>query len=368
MPPQPPLVSVVTPVHNGEDHLRECIESVLRQTYDRWDYTIVNNCSTDRTLDIAREYAARDPRIRVHNNETFVRVVASYNNAFRQISADSKYCKAVAADDWLFPECLEQMTRVAEQHPSVAIVGAYGLLGAKVAWDGLQYPSTVVCGRALCRLWLLGGPYVFGAPTALLFRSDIVRSRYSFYNESNLESDIESCIEFLEHHDFGFVHQVLTYSRVRPGSLTSMAQSLNSNLAHNLYFLTNYGPKYLDERELEHEVRKRLRTYYSYLGEQIYKRRGKKFWTFHREKLAAAGHPLSVPRLVLSAMSYALDLVLNPKRTAAGVIARAQRTSAQWLAHRRQSIADAGGGGGKGRAVPVQEAGTPHPRRAVAER
>src|SRR2546425_13042121 len=109
MSAQDPLVSVVTPVYNGERYLRECIESLLAQTYEHWDYTIVNNCSTDRTLDIAREYAERDPRIRIHNNETFVRVIANHNIAFRQISPESKYCKPLAADDMLLPECLERM-------------------------------------------------------------------------------------------------------------------------------------------------------------------------------------------------------------------------------------------------------------------
>ena len=70
-----PLVSVVTPVYNGEHCLRACIESVLAQTYSNWDYTIVNNCSADRTLDIAHEYAARDSRIRVCTNDSFVRVI-----------------------------------------------------------------------------------------------------------------------------------------------------------------------------------------------------------------------------------------------------------------------------------------------------
>jgi hypothetical protein len=52
------------PVHNGEPYLRECIESVLAQTYPHWAQTIVNNCSTDLTFEIAREYAAKDPPIR----------------------------------------------------------------------------------------------------------------------------------------------------------------------------------------------------------------------------------------------------------------------------------------------------------------
>jgi glycosyltransferase involved in cell wall biosynthesis len=140
---QGPLVSVVTPVHNGERYLRECIESVLAQTYEHLDYTIVNNCSTDRTLDIAYKYADRDPRIRVYSNEISSRVIESHNVAFRQISPQSKYCKVVHVDDWLFPDCLEKMVGLAEDHPSVAIVGAYGLSGTKVAWAGLPYRHRV---------------------------------------------------------------------------------------------------------------------------------------------------------------------------------------------------------------------------------
>src|SRR6266853_4979230 len=116
---QEPLVSVVTPVYNGESYLRECIESVLTQTYTRWEYVIVNNCSTDRTLEIAQEYAARNPRIRVHSNQRFASVIENHNISLRQISPQSKYCKVVFADDWLFPNCLMEMVKVAELYASV---------------------------------------------------------------------------------------------------------------------------------------------------------------------------------------------------------------------------------------------------------
>ena len=208
-----PLVSIVTPAYNEEKYLSKCIESVLAQTYSNWDYTIVNNCSTDRTLAIAQEYAAKDLRIRVTTNDTFIPAIANLNTAFRRISPASKYCKMVLADDWMFPECLERMVAVMEEHPSVGIVGAYGMQERLVLWTGLPYPSDIVSGREICRQRLLGGPYVFGSPTSVLFRSDLVRSRDPFYNESNVQADSEACFELLKDCDFGFVHQVLTFSR-----------------------------------------------------------------------------------------------------------------------------------------------------------
>src|SRR5260370_22149588 len=160
-PAQQPLVSVITPVYNGEDFLAECIESVLAQTYQNWDYTIVNNRSADRTLEIAKNYAAKDARIRVHDNRDFLPIIQNHNHAIRQISPDSKYCKVVLADDWLFPECLMKMVALAEAHPGVGLVGAYGLHGdgMHVMWRGRPFPKTVVTGRGVTRLRRLPGGY-----------------------------------------------------------------------------------------------------------------------------------------------------------------------------------------------------------------
>jgi glycosyltransferase involved in cell wall biosynthesis len=313
---QGPLVSVVTPVFNGEEHLRECIESVLAQTYGNWDYVIVDNCSTDRTLEIAQEYAARDPRIRVHRNETFVRVHANHNIALRLISPTAKYAKVAQADDWLYPECLERMVQLAEANPTVAIVQAYRHQGSAVAGDGIPYRSTVLSGRDACRLWLLPGrPSMFGAPTSVLYRSDIVRSRHDFYNESNISADTEVCLEFLEHADYGFVHQVLTFQRLRPGSVMTHMTRLRTDLPARLYELVTYGPKYLEPDELAHAIEDQLRGYYQALGREALQRRDKEFWALHRSKLASLGYPMSRRRIAMGAIRYILDLVVNPGLT-----------------------------------------------------
>jgi glycosyltransferase involved in cell wall biosynthesis len=314
-----PLVSVVTPVYDGEEFLRECIESVLAQSYRNWEYTIVNNCSTDRTLEIAEEYAARDPRIRVHSNRQFAGIIQNHNIALRWISPQSKYCKVVFADDWLFPQCLLEMVKVAEAHPSVGIVGAYALDSTKVLWDGLPYPSTFVSGRTLCRGTLLGGPYVFGTPTSLLMRSDLVRARESFYNESNLHADHEACYEVLQDSDFGFVHQVLTFSRPRPESNAVAARSLESYILGSLTALVTHGPSYLTRDEYEPRLEQRMKQYYNVLAKNVLRLREKKFWDYHREKLASLGYPLNQTRLAMAVLREVLESLSRPLDALDGV-------------------------------------------------
>ncbi len=321
----PPLASVVTPVYNGEKYLAECIESILSQTYTHWEYIIVNNCSTDRSLEIAQTFAKEDARIRIHNNQEFVGKEANENIAFRQISPESKYCKMVHADDWLFPECLSQMVELAETHPSAGLVGAYGLNGTRISWDGLPYPSTVVSGREICRQTLLGRLYVFGSPTSLLIRSDLVRKRKALYNEANFHGDKEGCFDILQDSDFGFVHQVLTYTRRHNESATSFSERFNTYLLGNLIILMKYGPIYLTEVEYKECLRKHIRRYYAFLAESLIYRREIQIFHYHRTGLRDIGHPFSWTRLAEALFSEMSGIVFNPKKTLEIIVRKISR-------------------------------------------
>lgn len=319
---QQPLVSVLTPVYNGEKYLAECIESVIAQTYQKWEYIIVNNCSTDRTLEIAQHYAHLDARIRIHNNRTFVGILENHNIAFRQMSAESGYCKVVHADDWLFPECLRQMVELAEAHPAVGLVGAYGLRGSRVVWDGLPYPSTVLPGREVCRRTLLGGFYVFGSPTSHMIRALYVRKYPQFYQASEFSvaySDQTACFRTLQDSDFGFVHQVLTYTREHEESMTNaLARTgLYSDFPSLLYILTQFGPVYLSREEYEKRLKQVMGRYYRFLSWMILQRKDKQFWDYHKRALNDVGHPFQMGALLKALPLEIVDLLLNPKPIAA---------------------------------------------------
>lgn len=309
-----PLVSVLTPVYNGERYLSQCIESILAQTYRNWEYIIVNNRSTDGTLAIAEEYARSDSRIRIHTNHEFVGVIQNHNVAFSMISAASKYCKVVHADDWIFPECLERMVNLAEGHPSVGIVGSYTLCGARVGGNGLPYPSTVVPGRALSRLTLLQDTYVFWSPSCLLIRADSIRgSRQLFYNEAHLHADVEACFEVLRDRDFGFVHQVLTFVRTHEESVSaSRADRFNTYLPAWLDMVKRYGPGCMSGTECQSLLRQRLREYYQFLGRSIFRWRDREFWEYHAGMLAGLGYPFSWTRVAGASVLEGIRVISYP--------------------------------------------------------
>jgi glycosyltransferase involved in cell wall biosynthesis len=308
----PPVVSIVTPVYNGAEYLSECIESVLAQTYTHWEYIIVDNCSVDGSAEIARQYAAKDRRIRLHENSQFLRALPNHNAALQQISPSSKYCKIVFADDWVFPECLERMVALAEEYPSVGIVGAYVLEGRNIICTGLPYPSSFVNGREICRRHLLEGLYVFGSPNAVLYRSSLVRCRNQFFNEANVHADTEVCFSLLKDSDFGFVHQVLTFTRVRPGSRTAASDEMQTCYAGMLQILLTAGREYLSHAELEKLLRKHLSEYYKFLGKSFLFHRNKTI-DYHRKKLTEAGIGFSWGRVLLGALQTLAGLGLNPK-------------------------------------------------------
>ena len=310
-----PLVSVLTPVYNGEAYIRECIESVLAQTYTNWEYIVVNNCSSDRTLEIAREYT-NHPRVRVETNPAFLPIIANHNRAFSLISPHSKYCKIVSADDWIFPECLTRMVDLAEAHPSIGIIGAYQLSGGSDEWYvrnyGLPYAKTVVAGREICRAQLLGQLDVFGNPTSSFYRADLVRRTDTFFPNETAEADRSALYPALSDTDYGFIHQVLTYERLHDNRITTVSHQYMAYISANISDCVTYGKFFLSSQEQETRIQALLDSYYAYLAYSVYQFRDKAFWDYHAKRMGQIGYPLKHSRLIRAASANILNLVLNP--------------------------------------------------------
>ena len=110
-----PLVSVVLGTYNGEAYLREQLCSVLAQTYPALEIIAIDDGSRDRTVDILREHAGRDPRIRVVVNERNLGFIRNFEKGCRL--AGGKYIALCDQDDYWFPEKIEKMVVAIGDYP-----------------------------------------------------------------------------------------------------------------------------------------------------------------------------------------------------------------------------------------------------------
>jgi glycosyltransferase involved in cell wall biosynthesis len=116
-----PLVSVLMTSYNREKYVAQSIESVLNSTYTNFELVIVDDCSTDKTVEIIKQYASKDDRIKLNVNAKNLgqfknrNLVASY--------ATGKYLKYLDSDDFLYPTGLEVLVNMMEQFPDAG----YGL-------------------------------------------------------------------------------------------------------------------------------------------------------------------------------------------------------------------------------------------------
>jgi glycosyltransferase involved in cell wall biosynthesis len=286
-----PLVSVVTPFYNTAPYLAQCIESILAQTYPHFEYILMDNCSTDGSSEIAETYARRDSRIRLIRCSEFLSQLANYNRALTQISDESEYCKIVQADDWIFPKCLQLMVRAFKQSASIGLVSSYWLSGNDLWGSGFPLQTPMLTGKEAVRGFLLTDSTPFGSQTQVMYRSSVVRRNKTFFNVSFPFADVLKCIEILEHWDYGFVYQVLSFARKDNESI--LHQTLLPLEAHPLsrYVMAlRYAPVFLGVGEVDSAIAKNKLQYYRALARAALRLRGPAFWRFHKAGLKVLGN------------------------------------------------------------------------------
>lgn len=114
-----PLVSVCLPVFNGERFIRAAIASIAAQTYPNLEIVISDNASTDRTGEICRELADRDPRVRYVRADVNRGLAWNYNRAFAL--ASGQYLVWLASDDVMTPEYVSECVAALESDPGAVI-------------------------------------------------------------------------------------------------------------------------------------------------------------------------------------------------------------------------------------------------------
>lgn len=145
-----PMVTVLMPVYNGSLYLGEAMDSILRQTFYDFEFLIIDDGSTDTTVDIISSYS--DGRIRLLKNEANTGIAASLNKGIE--CARGRYIARMDCDDISMPERLYKQVLFMEQHPQIGVCGSWirtiGDWYQGQLWQLSTDPEEIKCRLLFC--------------------------------------------------------------------------------------------------------------------------------------------------------------------------------------------------------------------------
>jgi len=199
------------PIHNGAAFLMEAMESILRQTLGDFEFLIVDDASTDRSVEIIR--SLKDPRIRLIQSPERLKLSGALNLGLDIARGD--YVARMDADDISHPRRLEIQTGFLEQNPKIGLCGTWIRYFGGTSHAVLKKPLTHEGIRAFT---ILDSP--FAHPSVMLRRDMFEQHGLRFDGSFFPTEDFELWTRALRHFQAANLSQVLLNYRVHGQSLT----------------------------------------------------------------------------------------------------------------------------------------------------
>lgn len=233
------LVSIVMPVHNGEEYIGECINSILRQNWQNFELIVIDDGSTDNTISVIENFS--DQRIRYVKNERNKGIVYSLNKGISL--ARGKYIARIDADDKMHVNRLCKQVQYLENHTDVALVGSWHfIIDPKSKVIGIkEYP---VDDEEIRSLSLFVNP--FSHPSVMM-RTEVARA-FNYTNEFNYCEDYELWMKIIDQYKTANIPECLTYYRVH--SLKERQEYIKEQGQSTIELLSAV----MDELGIEHSV------------------------------------------------------------------------------------------------------------------
>jgi len=207
-----PKVSVIMPVYNGEQYLRDAIESVLNQTFTNFEFIIINDGSTDNTNSIINSY--KDSRIVIIKNDKNIGQCDSCAKAF--LAARGEYIARQDADDISLPERLSKEAAFLDNSPETGLVGSFFL---NIDQDGRKlFIITFPCSDEEIRKEFLAR-YAFCHPS-VMFRRRCLERVEGYRKELEYAEDYDFIIRISETSKLANIPEVLCLYRISLDSIS----------------------------------------------------------------------------------------------------------------------------------------------------
>lgn len=122
--PNAPKISIIVPVYNVEKYIKDCMESLVKQTMPDIEIICVDDCGTDKSMQIVKEYAQNDKRIKIIRNKKNSGVPVTYNNGLA--NATAQYIMFCDSDDMFAPDiCEKLLKKISDTDSDMAVCSAH---------------------------------------------------------------------------------------------------------------------------------------------------------------------------------------------------------------------------------------------------
>jgi hypothetical protein len=214
--PAAPLVTVCIPVYNREAFIAQAIESVLAQDFSDYELLLLDDGSTDGSVEIMRRY--RDPRIRLERNDGNRGIPCTRNRALQL--ARGEYLALLDSDDMMAAGRLASQVRFLQRNPGIATVGGWV---KRVAASGATRRLVRPLEPGQLRAWLLFRSS--HANTTLMARTQVLRE-FGYDEQYPVCEDFELLVRLSRRYQMANLPRVLTIMREHPGRTTRSSQPL----------------------------------------------------------------------------------------------------------------------------------------------
>ena len=207
-------ILVFVPTYNSEKYLRECLDSVLHQTFQYWECVISDDASTDKSVEIAREYEKKDSRFRVLTHEKNVGAANNWNRA--KESNKSFATKILCADDYLMLNALKDQLDILKRNETAIVFSERYIVfpsGKKLHPRLPKYASNISFNEAF-KYYINLGRNIFGEPVTALFRTDLFVKSEGFYPKFEYSLDTSGYMAIARGHDMTFDKSIVGAFRV----------------------------------------------------------------------------------------------------------------------------------------------------------
>ncbi|MDD6798686.1 MAG: glycosyltransferase [Clostridia bacterium] len=272
-------ISVIVPIYNVENYLRECLDSVLAQTFSDWEMILVDDGSTDGSGKIADEYADLDERISVIHQEN-AGLSAARNTGID--AARGEYLYFLDSDDYILENALDIMYNSARKnHLDLVIFNGmdFGCDGDRISEKDLlikefkSWNHTFTGRELFCKMLSEESLLLCCVPLQFVRRSSILESGIRFREGMIHEDNLYSFALFMSMQTVMVIDKVLYMRRVREGSITNNKITIKNLDGWNIIYseVTELSNNITITDEVRKYINQYLRFFFMSIAENYYK-------------------------------------------------------------------------------------------------